>query len=77
MTTQSLLLLSVFLVVLLATVKPLGLFLARLIESPLGWRPLDWLESRVLRLCGVRQEEMSWRQYALAVLLFSLGACRT
>ncbi len=72
MTTQSLLLLSVYLLVLLATVKPLGLFLARLIEGPLGWKPLDWLESRLLRLCGVRQEEMHWRQYALAVLLFSL-----
>jgi len=72
MTTQSLLLLSVYLLVLLATVKPLGLFLARLIEGPLGWKPLDWLESRLLRLCGVRQEEMHWRQYALAELLFSL-----
>ncbi|MGH8645053.1 MAG: potassium-transporting ATPase subunit KdpA, partial [Gammaproteobacteria bacterium] len=72
MTTQSLLLLAACLLVLLATVKPLGLLFARLIESPLGWRPLDWLEAHLLRLCGVRQEEMHWRQYALAVLLFSL-----
>jgi len=71
-TTQSLLLLAAYLLVLLATVKPLGLFFARLIEGPLGWRPLDWLEARLLGLCGVRQEEMNWRQYAGAVLLFSL-----
>ncbi|MGH8605160.1 MAG: potassium-transporting ATPase subunit KdpA, partial [Gammaproteobacteria bacterium] len=72
MTTQSLLLLAAYLLVLLAAVKPLGLFFARLIEGPLVWRPLDWLEARLLRLCGVQQEEMSWRQYAAAVLLFSL-----
>jgi potassium-transporting ATPase potassium-binding subunit len=72
MATQSLLLLGAYLLVLLATVKPLGLFFARFIDGPLGVRFLDRLEARLLRLCGVGQEEMSWRQYAGAVLLFSL-----
>ena len=39
MTGQSWGLLLLFLAVLLATVKPLGLYLARLMEAP-RWRPL-------------------------------------
>ncbi|HEY9199548.1 MAG TPA: potassium-transporting ATPase subunit KdpA [Gammaproteobacteria bacterium] len=71
MTTQSWLLLAAYLVVLLAAVKPLGLYMARLMEAP-RWRPLAGLERGVFRLCGIRDEEMSWRGYALAVLVFSL-----
>lgn len=72
MTTQSWLLLAVYLGVLLALVKPLGLYMARLMEAP-RWRPLLRLEHGVFRLCGIGHEEMGWRQYALAVLAFSLG----
>jgi K+-transporting ATPase ATPase A chain len=71
MTTQSGLLLAVYLVVLLATVKPLGLYMVRLMDAP-RWRPLARLEAGAFRLCGIRHEEMGWRHYALAVLLFSL-----
>jgi potassium-transporting ATPase potassium-binding subunit len=71
MTIQSWLLLAVYLVVLLALVKPLGLFMAKLMEAP-RWQPLARLENGVFRLCGVKKDEMSWRQYALAVLVFSL-----
>ena len=71
MTTQSWLLLAAYLVVLLAAVKPLGLYIAKLMDAP-RWRPLARLEAGVFRLCGIGREEMSWRQYALAVLLFSL-----
>ena len=70
MTTQSWLLLAVYLVVLLAAVKPLGLYLAKLMETP-RWQPLARLENGVFRLCGIK-DEMSWREYALAVLVFSL-----
>jgi len=70
MTTQSWLLLAAFLVVLLATVKPLGLYLTKLMETP-RWQPLARLENGVFRVCGI-QDEMNWRQYALAVLLFSV-----
>ena len=70
MTTQSWLLLAVYLAVLLAAVKPLGLFMAKLMEAP-RWQPLARLEAGVFRLCGVK-DEMNWRQYALAVLVFSL-----
>jgi K+-transporting ATPase ATPase A chain len=71
MTTQSWLLLAVYLIVLLAAAKPLGLFMAKLMEAP-RWRPLASVERGVFRLCGIRDEEMSWRGYALAVLVFSL-----
>ncbi|HEY7759871.1 MAG TPA: potassium-transporting ATPase subunit KdpA [Burkholderiales bacterium] len=71
MTTQSWLLLAVYLVVLLGAAKPLGLYMGKLMEAP-RWQPLARLEDGVFRLCGVGREEMSWRQYALAVLVFSL-----
>jgi K+-transporting ATPase ATPase A chain len=71
MTTQSWLQLAVYLVVLLAAVKPLGLYMAKLMETP-RWQPLARIENGVFRLCGIGREEMSWRQYALAVLVFSL-----
>ena len=71
MTTQAWLLLAAYLVVLLTAVKPLGLYMARLMEAP-RWRPLANIERGVFRLCGIRAEEMSWRGYALAVLVFSL-----
>ncbi|HEU5283592.1 MAG TPA: potassium-transporting ATPase subunit KdpA, partial [Burkholderiales bacterium] len=70
-TTQSWLLLAVYLIVLLGAAKPLGLYMAKLMEAP-RWQPLARLENSVFRVCGVGREEMSWRQYALAVLVFSL-----
>lgn len=71
MTTQFLLLLAAYLTVLLITVKPLGLYMSKLMDAP-RWRPLARIESGVFRLCGIRDEGMNWRRYALAVLVFSL-----
>jgi K+-transporting ATPase ATPase A chain len=65
------LLLVSYLAVLLAAVKPLGLFMAKLMEAP-RWQPLVRFEQGVFRLCGIPQSEMGWREYALAVLVFSL-----
>jgi potassium-transporting ATPase potassium-binding subunit len=61
--------------VVLALTKPLGSYLFRVFESPN--RPLPRifgpLELWSLRLCGVEAEpEQTWKQYALALLLFSL-----
>jgi K+-transporting ATPase ATPase A chain len=55
----------------LAAVKPLGLVMARLTEAP-RWPPLAWIENGIFRGCGIGREESSWREYALAVLVFSL-----
>jgi K+-transporting ATPase ATPase A chain len=70
-TTRSWLLLAFYLGVLLASVKPLGKYMATLMEAP-RWQPLARLEAGVFRLCGIGRDEMGWRDYALALLLFSL-----
>ncbi|SEQ08603.1 K+-transporting ATPase ATPase A chain [Azotobacter beijerinckii] len=71
MSLHAWLLLGAFLAVLLSTTKPLGLYIAHLMEGRLRWtRPL---ESGLYRLCGVRpDEEMGWLRYALALLLFNV-----
>lgn len=61
--------------VLLALVKPLGWYMARVYrgESCGLDRVLAPVERLFYRLSGVRsEEEMSWRQYATAMLLFNL-----
>lgn len=70
MTGQSWGLLTIFIIMVLATVKPLGLYLVRLMEAP-RWRPLARMESALFRLCGI-DGEMGWRQYAAAVVVFSV-----
>jgi K+-transporting ATPase ATPase A chain len=75
-TAIGLLQIGLYLVVLLALVKPLGAYMARVYEG----RPLFGLERvigpverLIYRLGGVRPEdEMNWRAYAVAVLLFNL-----
>jgi len=70
MTSQSWLLLAVYMAVLLAAVVPLGAWMARLMEAP-RWQPLARLERALFRACGVAEPEMGWREYAFAVLVFS------
>ncbi len=73
MTTQAIVLLVVFLAILLACTKPLGLYIARVMDEQ---RRGNALETGLYRLCSIRAEaEMNWKQYALAVLVFNaLGA---
>ena len=78
MTTQSLLLLFVFLLVLLALSYPLGLYLAKIgYGRPipgLGW--ISKIESLLYRIAGTTAESaMGWKAYAIALLAFNtLGA---
>jgi K+-transporting ATPase ATPase A chain len=65
---------GLYLVVLAALVKPLGLYMARVYEgkSTVMSRILGWLERFIYRAAGVKPEqEMSWKAYALAMLLFN------
>jgi potassium-transporting ATPase potassium-binding subunit len=74
MTTNGLLQIALFIVILLALAKPLGAYMARVYEGkPFGLdRILGPFERLIYRLTGVRpEEEMEWKTYALAVLLFS------
>jgi len=74
MTANAWLQLALYLIVLMALVKPLGLYMARVYSgAPCGLdRALGWLERWFYRLAGVDpQQEMSWRTYAVAVLLLN------
>ena len=67
--------LGFYIVVLLALAKPLGGFMARVYTGqPSGLdRVFGPIERLIYRLCGVRaEEEMGWKTYAIAMLLFNL-----
>ncbi|CAK0763556.1 K(+) transporting P-type ATPase subunit KdpA [Gammaproteobacteria bacterium] len=75
MTNHAWFLLGLYLLILLLTAKPLGNYIAKVMEGhPI--LPLhlgSGIESALYRLCGIRKnEEMDWLQYALAILLFNL-----
>jgi K+-transporting ATPase ATPase A chain len=68
--------LVLYLVVLLALARPLGLYMARVYEgrTPGMEGLLGWLERLLYRLAGVRPDrEMGWKTYTLAMLLFNLA----
>lgn len=74
MTPNMLLQIALYLAVLVALVKPLGGYMARVYEgtSTGADRFLGWLERLIYRAGGVdRNAEMNWRQYASAVLVFN------
>jgi K+-transporting ATPase ATPase A chain len=75
MTANAWLQIGLYLVVLVALVKPLGWYMARVFEGrPCGIeRLLGWIERGIYRVAGVRvAEEMDWVTYAKAMLLFNL-----
>jgi len=75
MTRNGLLQIVVYMALLIALVKPLGWYMARIYEGePAGLnRWLAPLERGLYRLLGTREnEEMDWKTYALAMLLFNL-----
>jgi K+-transporting ATPase ATPase A chain len=66
---------AIFAVVLLALVRPVGIYLARVLEGEHTWldRLLRPVERFIYKLSGVNAEqEMNWREYAFALLGFSL-----
>jgi K+-transporting ATPase ATPase A chain len=78
MTALAAALVGLLLVALLACVKPLGLYMANIFDGRPIWplRALGECERGIYRLCGIdAAAEMSWKQYALCLLLFNaLGA---
>ncbi|HRE15442.1 MAG TPA: potassium-transporting ATPase subunit KdpA [Rhodocyclaceae bacterium] len=74
MTAHALMLLAVFLIVLFLLARPLGRYIAEVMEGRFSARfgLAGKLENFIYRLCGVRgDEEMGWRGYTLAVVLFN------
>ncbi|NTY86231.1 potassium-transporting ATPase subunit KdpA [Serratia fonticola] len=71
MAASAFLLIASFVLVLLVLARPLGRFIARLIEGePLP--VLRHVEAAVWRCCGNDTAEMTWWQYALAILWFNI-----
>lgn len=63
-----------YVIILLLLAWPLGVYMARIYRGEPTWfsRLLRPLERLTYRLAGVKEEdEMTWQQYALAVLLFN------
>ncbi|HZO22083.1 MAG TPA: potassium-transporting ATPase subunit KdpA [Steroidobacteraceae bacterium] len=74
MTAASLALITAFLVIALLCVKPLGLYIAHVMEGRPTWasRAGAPLERLIYRVCGINQAtEMDWQSYAVALLLFN------
>ncbi|HMA97188.1 MAG TPA: potassium-transporting ATPase subunit KdpA [Polyangiaceae bacterium] len=74
MTTNAILQLAAYLILLTALAVPLGAYMARVYmgEARIAARIFSPIERLFYRLAGVRQEqEMSWKLYALSVLLFN------
>lgn len=76
MTTQALILLIVFLIVLLVLSYPLGILIAKIADgkAPVpGMKWLAWLERGMYKLAGVKADEgMTWKGYTLALLVFNV-----
>jgi len=74
MTLYSWLQLILYLVILLALAKPLGMFMAHVYQGQRTFLDpvLGPVERLMYRLCGVKPEaEMNWKAYAFAVMLFN------
>jgi len=64
-----------FFVVLLALVKPLGTFMAKVYQGERTYLTpvLAPIENLLYRICGVKKDdEMDWKRYAWAMVLFNL-----
>jgi K+-transporting ATPase ATPase A chain len=65
---------AIYSLILLASVRPVGIYLARVLEGERTWlspvfRPIERL---IYKLSGVKfDQEMNWREYAFAMLGFS------
>jgi len=76
MTTNGILQLVFYVVVLTVLAKPLGAYMARVYENrPFGLgRLLRPVERLIYRLSGIRpDEEMDWKNYAVAMLVFNFA----
>ncbi|MCC6214443.1 MAG: potassium-transporting ATPase subunit KdpA [Polyangiaceae bacterium] len=75
MTANAALQFALFLVALVALALPLGSYTARVYagDARLAQRMLGPVERLLYRVAGVRaEEEMSWKKYAISVLVFNL-----
>jgi K+-transporting ATPase ATPase A chain len=78
MASGSIAFITVFLLLLVATVRPLGLYIANVMEGRPIWplRVGARFEALIYKLCGIDPAaQMGWKKYAIALIVFnSLGA---
>ena len=75
MTWNAILQIGLYLIALVALTKPLGWYMARVYEGKSCGldRAFGWLERLIYRLGGIDEKrEMSWKTYAVAMLLFNI-----
>ena len=75
MTNHGWLLLGLYFGALLLLVKPMGIYMADVMEGRCAWatRIGGGVESILYKICGIQKdEEMGWLKYAFAILLFNL-----
>ena len=75
MTAQGSLQLLLYIALLVAAAKPLGIFMAAVYEGRRTWLTpvLGWLERGIYRVAGIDEHaEGDWRRYTLAALLFNV-----
>jgi K+-transporting ATPase ATPase A chain len=75
MTTNGWFQISVFFLLIFACTKPLGSFIAAVIENRRTWLTpvVGPVERLIYRVCGIKpDQEQHWKQYAGALLVFSL-----
>lgn len=64
---------AIYFLIILALTKPMGIYLTRVFDGSSGW--LGWLERPIMGMLGPKaKEDQDWKQYAIAVLAFSLVA---
>ena len=72
MNNQAWLLLGLFMTALLLLVRPLGIYISRVMMMENHATLVSRFEEAVFRACGFRRDEdMGWLKYALALLLFN------
>lgn len=72
---NSLLNITVYLILLISLIKPLGIYIARVYEEKLGFlqQIMGPIERGIYRVCGISStHEMNWKEYTQALLIFSL-----
>ncbi len=75
MTSNGILQITLYTLVILALAKPMGIFMVKVFEGQRTWlhRVLRPLETGIYRLCGIDESsEQHWTRYAGSLLIFSL-----
>src|SRR6266487_852202 len=75
MTLNGYLQIVLYMIILIGLAKPLGTYMARVYEGQsIGLdRVLGPVERLIYRICGMREDqEMNWKTYVIAMLLFNL-----